>query len=181
MKYLIVGLGNVGEKYALTRHNVAWLIFDQMLESAHWEYDKYADAQVYREGDCIYAKPQTMMNVSGHSAQALALKYEILPERIIVLHDDLDILVGTFKIAFNRGDAGNNGIKSIHALLGTRSIIRLRIGILQEYEGRLIKPPVLGVFNESERNLLPSLAQDIKAAIRLIVQYGHEKAMNEYN
>ena len=181
MKYLIIALGNTGDRYARTRHNIGWIVCDELLPDAHWVYDKYADADIFIDGDCIYAKPQTMMNRSGYSTEILAKKHEILSQNIIVLHDDLDIPIGSFKIAIGRGDAGNNGVKSIHASLGTRNITRIRIGIMQSHNGKPIKPPVLGEFNKDERALIPVLSDNIKKALRLIVEGRHEEAMNAFH
>lgn len=182
MKYLIVGLGNIGDTYTHTRHNIPWLIFDEYIDAGEWSYDRYADADIATIGDIFYVKPHTLMNLSGKSVRVLRDRYEIPHDHIIIIHDDLDILFGQFKIVYNRGDAGHNGIKSVRSELGGLDIVRIRIGIAKKGpDDRIIKPAVLGKHTQDELSEIPKLAQKIQKALQEIITNGHESAMNAHN
>lgn len=186
MKY-IIGLGNPGEKYRYTRHNIAWIIFDTLHGGVNWKYDKYMNAQLY--GDILgldigmYIKPQTFMNRSGEIASHIKKQKDFLPEDIVIIYDDLDLVFGTIRISYNRGDGGHNGIKSLTQHLGTKKTIRIRVGIaLVTKEGKQIKPNVLSHFSDKERK---KIQEDLSPRIREILlslqNKGLEKTMNEYN
>lgn len=139
---LIAGLGNPGKKYEHTRHNVGFLMVDYLYKtlnaesriSKKWKKSKKHNAEiaecVINDEKTILVKPLTFMNDSGRSLQSLAADYEIPHHDIMVIHDDIDIAFGKFKVKSGSGDAGHNGVKSIVAHLGTRSFIRVRIGIM---------------------------------------------------
>ena len=183
--YLIAGLGNYGEKYTTTRHNAAWLVLDEMLShDVAWGYSKYANADYLHDvvGDTPvqYIKPHTMMNLSGRAVQYAAEKHEISPDNIIIIHDDIDIPVGELKISFNRGSGNHNGIESINAALGTREYIRIRVGIGSRGPVPL-RSYVLMNLPDEDLNKIKKLAPKLNEAIRLIIEEGLEKAMNEMN
>lgn len=126
--FIVLGLGNPGTKYNKTRHNVGK---EAVLASvgAHFEEKTKLHAEVLKTEGGIFAVPTTYMNESGVAAAALVNFYKIKPEELLVVHDDLDIPVGSFKLQFDRGPAGHNGIKSLIEHLGTKKFWRLRIGI----------------------------------------------------
>jgi len=130
---LIVGLGNPGKEYEYTRHNAGFWFMAQVLEWFNTEavLDKKFSGLVARTGTnpLFLLMPQTYMNKSGVSVSALARFYKIEPEEILVVHDELDLPVGTARFKFGGGNGGHNGLKDIDAHLGTRDYWRLRIGI----------------------------------------------------
>jgi len=140
---LIIGLGNPDKEYNNTRHNVGfmaidfvWSMWQKEYDFSAWSANKKLSAEI-SEGKIgkekiILAKPLTYMNNSGIAVGALAKYYKIKPENIIVIHDDLDIRQGEYKVQRNRSSAGHNGIKSIIEHLGTQDFHRIRIGIGRE-------------------------------------------------
>lgn len=182
MNYLVIALGNPGKEYQKTRHNAGWLVIDAAYPDLFWEHDKYAVADVAKHDQIIFVKPTTFMNLSGESAGYLAKKAEIPPEHCIVIYDDIDLPLGKFKISYDRGSGGHNGIKSLQDHLGTTEFIRIRIGISRIIEGgELIKPNVLGKFEAEELDILESVAKQVKLAVHTIIQDGKEFAMTEFN
>lgn len=131
---LIAGLGNPGPEYETSRHNAGFWLADHFADDLHATFtlDKPFFAWVARtrhaDRNLILAKPVTFMNRSGQSVGALARFYKILPEEILVLHDELDLLPGAVKLKFSGGHAGHNGLRDIQAALGTPKFWRLRIG-----------------------------------------------------
>ena len=184
MKYLLVALGNPGEKYTTTRHNVGWIVTDLMFPEASWDKNSYANALVANTSSLPLelVKPLTFMNDSGISVDYFIKKEAVLPEQIVVIYDDIDLALGKIKISFDRGSGGHNGIKSIEAHVGSREFIRIRVGISKLLEsGELVKPNVLGNFEPTEHEVLASLAPKIKESIRVIIEKGKEAAMTEFN
>lgn len=180
--WLIVGLGNPGTEYIHTRHNAGWIIIDQAYTDLVWEKDAYARALVAQHHHDLFVKPETFMNLSGETVQYFVDKKDYLPERIVVIYDDIDLALGKFKISFDRGSGGHNGIKSIESHLGSREFIRIRIGISKILEdGTLVKPNVLGKFEPAELETLAQVAQRVKLALYTIATEGREKAMTEFN
>lgn len=139
---LIIGLGNPGKKYETTPHNAGFLAIETLLkklapgETLQDNSKLHAKiASIHHNGEkIILAQPTTFMNESGKSVRAIMDFYKIPVENIIVLHDEADIPLGTFKEAFDRGAAGHNGIRSIIQHLGTKEFKRLRIGVADETE-----------------------------------------------
>lgn len=131
---LIVGLGNPGPDYEGTRHNVGFWFVEELArrESAFFREEKKFNAEVARirlaDQDVWLAKPQTYMNRSGSAVVAIALYYKILPEEILVVHDELDLMPGCMKIKKGGGNAGHNGLKDVSEKLSTADFWRLRIG-----------------------------------------------------
>ncbi len=182
MKHLILPLGNPGSDYEHTRHNAGWIVIDMAYPGLSWGRDSYANAGTAMDGDLLFAKPATFMNLSGETAGYFMTKKEILPENMIVLYDDLDLAIGKMKISFDRGSGGHNGIKSLESHLGSREFVRIRIGISKVFEdGSLAKANVLGKFEPSEMETLKELAPKVRKAIETIVKEGKEKAMTEFN
>lgn len=140
---LIVGLGNPGAKYKDTRHNVGWQMIDHLHKA--WSFVAFSHEKKFKSEiakgtvdgtSIILVKPQTFMNASGESVQALANYFDIPPERIWILHDELDLPFGSYKFQKERGAAGHNGITSIIESLGTNTFHRVRIGISPSAEKR---------------------------------------------
>ncbi len=184
--YLLVGLGNPGLKYEQTRHNVGWIVLDNLFPDSDWKENKYAKCTETHEeiGDTVIhaIKPQTFMNESGISLEYFVQKEGIDPQNTIVVYDDIDLLLGKIKISFDRGSGGHNGIKSIEEHLGSREFIRIRIGISRLLEnGELIKPNVLGHFESSELEILKKVSKTVESILKTIFVEGKEKAMTNFN
>lgn len=134
---LIIGLGNPGEKYMLTRHNAGFLFVDYLYDQAEivkpWKFDKYANAELAEvtvgNNQITLVKPQTFMNRSGESVTKLAIRYSISPSDTFVAHDDLDIKLGDHKISLGKGPKLHNGVSSIESLWKTKEFWRIRIGV----------------------------------------------------
>lgn len=193
--HLIIGLGNPGEKYKNSRHNVGFIALDEMFVSG-WHADKYGNADILNNGEAVYVKPKTFMNNSGSSAKFFANKLKISPENIIVIHDDVDMPFGAIKIVFDSGAGGHNGIKSIADQLSTQKFTRIKIGIAPtDTNGKAIKPKsgffesassavakyVLKDFSKGDLEKLKSLSPKIKEILDTLIQSGREKAMNKFN
>jgi PTH1 family peptidyl-tRNA hydrolase len=188
--YLVVALGNPGEKYEQTRHNAGWILADLAFPNLEFGRNSYANAGVAKTSisnqEVQIVKPATFMNESGVSVEYFIKKENILPEHIVVIYDDIDLPIGKMKISFDRGSGGHNGIKSIEAHLGSREFIRIRIGISKLLNppaggGELVKPNVLGNFESSELETFKTLAPKVKLAIETIIVQGKEMAMTEFN
>lgn len=184
--YAIIALGNPGNQYAKTRHNAGWIAVDNAFSDLDWHENKYAFSEIGTAeiGNNTFqiAKPTTFMNESGKAADYFTSKEGIEAEKLIVLYDDLDLPIGKFKISFDRGNGGHNGIKSIEEHLGSREFIRIRVGISKVIEsGELVKPNVLGNFDMAELRILKETSYVIYKAIGTILTEGKEKAMTIYN
>lgn len=125
---LIVGLGNIGYKYAHTYHNIGFNFLDFLTNEANFIYKKQFLGSIYRQLDIIYFKPHTYMNNSGKAVLAIKQYYNIQDKDIIVIHDDSDIVLGEYKVNINRGSGGHHGVDSIFQHIST-SVTRVRIGI----------------------------------------------------
>jgi peptidyl-tRNA hydrolase, PTH1 family len=185
MKFLIVGLGNIGVEYAHTRHNIGFDIADELvrLHKGIFENERYADyAHLSVKGKQLHViKPTTYMNLSGKAVRYWMDKLSVPIENVIVLVDDLAIDFGKIRIRKNGSDAGHNGLKSIQELLQTQNYPRLRFGIGSNFsKGRQVEY-VLGRWNTEEENKLPELISHSVLAIEKIAQSGIDRAMNEYN
>lgn len=128
---LIVGLGNPGEKYINNRHNVGFMFIDYLAKSQNiqFEYDKYLRSEIARTDDLILLKPQTFMNLSGVAVKNVIKKWKLKNENLTIVHDDLDIPLGKFKIQHSTGPKVHNGLSSIELHLKTNEFIRIRIGV----------------------------------------------------
>lgn len=171
---LIIGLGNPGKKFILTRHNVGFMILDKLrekLKAGEWKPKGKFKALISPvKKDLLLAKPQTFMNASGLAVAKLRQFYKLKPKDIWVIHDDLDIALGKFKIQFAKGPKFHKGLKSIEDHLKSQSFWRLRIGI----EGRIVekeKPGedyVLENFNPQQKKIIDKVIE--KAIEKLLIK-----------
>jgi PTH1 family peptidyl-tRNA hydrolase len=158
---LIVGLGNPGEKYQLNRHNIGFLIVDKYTSNlGKFEFNKKFDAEILKVGEVIFAKPRTFMNLSGKSVSEICSFYQIAPEEILIIQDELDIEFGKIKLSFDSSDAGHNGIKSISDSLGTKKYYRLRFGIGKPTDYTPIEDFVLQDFTTLELSTIKNFNLD---------------------
>lgn len=194
--WYIVGLGNPGEKYTNTRHNVGFAALDVFRDQSGLGTPvvsqrcggEITEGMVDGE-EVTLLYPTTFMNHSGSAVKKLVPKEAT--EKLIVICDDVDIPVGAFKVSFGRGDGGHNGISSIIKELGTKDFIRIRVGIAQKsfWSGGAKRPApgaamskhVLGTFTTKETKLISEVLEKVAEAIRLIQQRGVAEAMNKYN
>lgn len=179
----VIGLGNLGEKYQYTRHNVAWMIIDT-LESQGWEYHKYMHADVCDTGMLLYIKPRTFMNHSGDVLNYLKQHTDFSLDKLVVIHDDVDLPFGDIRVSYNRGDGGHKGLKSINQNIQSHSYLRIRIGVSfkNTETGELVKPNVLGNFGEQERTtIIHDISPRVADILAMLPTKGKEAVMNYYN
>ena len=124
---LIVGLGNPGEKYQNSRHNLCFMVLDAITDS--WEENKKLKSFVSKKDDLIFAKPQTYMNNSGLAVKLMSSAFSLQSSDIIIIHDDLDLPLGKIKVRLGGAAAGHHGVESIIEALGTDQFTRVRLGI----------------------------------------------------
>ncbi|OGH84955.1 MAG: aminoacyl-tRNA hydrolase [Candidatus Magasanikbacteria bacterium RIFOXYC12_FULL_33_11] len=178
---LIVGLGNPGKKYDKTRHNVGFMIVEELHKQLlsfginDWELSKKFNAYIsgcsINGEKIILAKPTTYMNRSGEAVQNIGHYYKMHQKDIVVVHDDKDIMLGEIKIQENRGPAGHNGIKSIIEYIGTQDFLRVRVGIASENKKKMSDIPkfVLDKFGILEKKKLhASISEAIEKIMGII-------------
>jgi len=177
---IIIGLGNPGEQYKNTRHNVGFMAIDAFAEKNNFpefKLQKKSNALVSENNDIILAKPQTFMNDSGKAVKELIKNKE---SNLIIIHDDIDLPVGKIKIVKERGSAGHKGVESIIKNIGNDGLIRFRVGIAGDKNVDAMKI-VLKNFSGKEQEIITQTIQKITDALDLFVKEGLDKAMNEYN
>ena len=185
---LIVGLGNPGEDYAWSRHNLGFMLIDKLAQDAGIAVGRRECSSLVGRGEIEavktkLAKPQTYMNLSGHAVSCLLakVKSESPLEHLIVISDDLALPLGKIRIRERGSAGGHNGLKSIIAALGTSEFVRLRIGIQPEHPISDSKRFVLDTFSKSERPIVIETIDRSAVAIRTIIREGALKAMAEFN
>lgn len=165
---LIVGLGNPGDKYQNTRHNVGFMVVNALAEKygGKWKTDKKFEAElceVEREGEKIWLlKPQTFMNISGKSVSAILNYYDIDLADLCIIYDDKDMEFGKIRFRQEGGSGGHNGIKSITEHLGTEEFPRLKIGVANELTEKMDTADfVLTRFSKEEQEELPQIIEEV--------------------
>ena len=153
--YLIVGLGNIGEKYQLTRHNVGFMVIDEITKNLSTSNIQKSNfhSTLEKSGYDLYSKPTTFMNNSGMAVHAIKEYYKLGIEDIIVIHDDIDLPFGTVKFKIGGGHGGHNGLKSIDSHIG-KEYIRVRIGVGKPKDKADVANYVLDNFSKEEINRL---------------------------
>ena len=194
--FIIVGLGNPGEEYTDTRHNTGRMVLDQVRKAhdfSEWTEDKKNKALVSErkigKEKMMLLLPETFMNKSGVSLKNL-ITSEKKAEHLVVVHDDLDLAIGKFKISFNRGSGGHKGVESITRAIKTEKYIRIRVGISPPNAKGVVKKPkgeeavsdfILGKFKKPELDALKKVCKHISEAVSVLVLEGKEMAMGKYN
>lgn len=185
MKHLIVGLGNIGQEYQGTRHNIGFRILDALAEASNISFstDRYGDIGYGRvkNKQIVLLKPSTYMNLSGHAVRYWKNKENIAIEDILVLVDDIALPFGTIRMKGRGSDAGHNGLKNIAEMLGTDTYPRLRFGIGNDFPRGCQIDYVLGQFTLDERQRLPVRVDAAVEAIRTFVLAGIQTAMCDFN
>jgi len=184
---LIVGLGNPGIEYQFTPHNVGFLAIDRIAGQCGVSVDNRhckaltARARIGNE-EVLLAKPETYMNLSGMSVQELVRKYELDPQKdLIVIYDELDLPLGTIRIRERGSSAGHNGMQSIIDALGTQEVLRLRLGIAPDHPVKDGSRYVLAQFRKSQLLALDELLEKAAEAVSVVLNEGRSTAMNRFN
>jgi peptidyl-tRNA hydrolase, PTH1 family len=184
--YLLAGLGNPGAKYEATRHNIGFLALDYLAARHGCQFSEsrwqalVSKAVLWGE-PVLLAKPQTFMNASGRAVAGIASFFKIPAERIIVVHDELDLPLGRAKIVIARGAGGHNGIRSIITELGTTGFCRIRAGIGRPEDPLSVTHYVLSEFGPEEKIIVDREFDLVNEAVRLIIQSGVAAAMTHIN
>lgn len=184
-KYLIVGLGNIGEEYAETRHNIGFKVLDALAKKEEFSFEtaKLGDIGTFKvKGRSVLClKPSTYMNRSGKSVKYWLEKENIPLENLLVITDDIHLAFGTLRLKAKGSDGGHNGLKDIQELLGTTQYNRLRFGVGSDFgQGRQIDY-VLGVWNTEEDQQLAPRFERTNALVHSFVLSGVNRTMNEFN
>ena len=185
MKYLIVGLGNIGEEYRNTRHNIGFMVLDALAKASNivFKYGRYgATSTLSIKGrQILLLKPSTYMNLSGNAVRYWMQQEKIPLENVLIIVDDLALPFGSLRLKGKGSDAGHNGLKHIAATLGTQNYARLRFGIGNDFpKGRQIDY-VLGKFGEEDMKLMPERLETAGEIIKSFCLAGLNITMNQYN
>lgn len=184
--FIIVGLGNPGEEYKLTRHNVGFCVIDALKKEYGIVIEKMKFKSIVSEitvdnKKIIFAKPQTYMNSSGESVLEICRWYKINLNKLIVIYDDIDIELGKLRIRPSGSAGSHNGLKSVISLLNTEEFPRVRVGIGKPPKNWDLVNYVLGRFTECEQDILEKAIQNAKQSIKCILENGLDTAMNMFN
>lgn len=185
---LVVGLGNPGDRYAATRHNIGHMVVNELADrnSQRWKTHKAGAAVAeFRLGiggpKVVLAKPATYMNLSGKPVAALLKFFSIGPENLIVIHDELDIDFDTIRVKRGGGEGGHNGLKSTSAALGTKDYLRVRAGIGRP-PGRMSPADyVLRPFSTTEQKTLPMHIDRAADAVESLIEEGLTSTQNRFH
>jgi len=183
---LIVGLGNPGDKYVGTRHNIGFVVVRKLAESCGIQLKKKGHQGIYGVGrvagqEATLLLPQTFMNLSGASVGSVYKSLKLSPEQLIVVHDDIDQPFGSLKIRVGGGHGGHNGIRHICQVLGLADFVRIKVGVGRPHPGGDVAQYVLGGFAAAEQKVLDSIVDDSARAVETVVERGPLLAMNEFN
>lgn len=185
MKYLIVGLGNIGTEYQNTRHNIGFTVLDAFAKAsnAFFEDHRYgATCEVRLKGHTlILLKPSTYMNLSGIAVRYWMNKEKIALENLLVVVDDLALPFGSLRLKPKGSDAGHNGLRNIQELLGTNQYNRLRFGIGNDFPKGAQVDYVLGHWTETEQQTLPARVDVAVEIVKSFCLAGVQNTMNQYN
>lgn len=184
--YLIAGLGNPGKAYQSTRHNLGFLTLKTLANRHRILVEKKKFESLYGLGEVLNKKvllltPQTYMNRSGLAVAQFLRYYQLTPEQLVVIHDDLDLSWTRLRVVPKGGAAGHKGILSIIDQLKTQEFIRLRLGIGRPAEEQPTESYVLESFSSAEKKDLPALLEQACDALEIILDQGVTAAMNRFN
>ncbi|KKT28582.1 hypothetical protein A3G55_00830 [Candidatus Giovannonibacteria bacterium RIFCSPLOWO2_12_FULL_44_25] len=189
---LILGLGNPGKEYENTRHNAGRMAAEYFAKSREfsakggpafgWEHDKKSNALISKNSRVIVALPETFMNKSGSAAvKLIKLKKEL--KDLVVIHDDIDLPLGRFKISYGKSSGGHKGAESVMRALKTKNFVRIRIGVSPKR-----KPPqkevikfIVGKFKPSELEIFKKVERKIANALEIMITDSVDRAMSEFN
>jgi PTH1 family peptidyl-tRNA hydrolase len=182
---VIAGLGNPGEKYAYTRHNIGFMVISELAErfkiNSSYKFDGLIGDFFFGGEKIIIFQPMKYMNKSGQPINKVLDYFGIEPEELLVIHDDLDLELGKMRFKQNGGSGGHNGIKSIINNLGTDDFKRLKIGIDRPPENIPVPDFVLTTFRGEEKEISERAVKEAASAVELMLKENIMKAMNKYN
>ncbi|WP_114751493.1 aminoacyl-tRNA hydrolase [Pleomorphovibrio marinus] len=185
MKYLVIGLGNIGPEYELTRHNAGFLTLDRLAdrESLQWESGRLAFHSLYKfKGRQIHlVKPTTYMNLSGKAVNFWMQDLKVDRENMLVVVDDVALPFGKLRLKGKGSSAGHNGLKSIEEALGGQLYARLKFGIGDDFPKGKQVDYVLGRWTQEEISELPAIMDNAIEVIKAFCTIGIEKTMNSFN
>lgn len=185
MKYLIVGLGNIGTDYDNTRHNIGFDVIDALVKEFDVEMKLEGNAQVgtmkFKGRTLVLIKPTTYMNLSGKAVRYHAQKHKIPNDKILVILDDLNINFERIRLRGKGSDGGHNGLKHIDQMMGGNNYPRLRLGIGSNFgKGRQVDF-VIGKWTSKELEILPSIIDHSVATVKAFVSIGIQHTMSQFN
>lgn len=185
MKYLIVGLGNIGPQYENTRHNIGFKVLDRLAELSNtpFQADRYADrAAIKHKGRTyILVKPTTFMNLSGKAVRYWLQSEKIPVENMLVIVDDLALPFGSLRMRTKGSDGGHNGLKDIQEKLGHSKYSRIRFGVGSEFNSGQQVNYVLGEWSAEEKEKLPERLKQVGEMVFSFGTIGPERTMNFFN
>lgn len=185
-RYLVVGLGNPGPRYAATRHNAGFFVVDLLAERMGGKFKLHKSRCDVLEGrlagaSAVLAKPRSYMNESGGPVVAVARFYKVPIDRIVVVHDDLDLPFGSLRLKLGGGDGGHNGLRSVSSALGSKDYLRVRFGIGRPPGRQDPADFVLREFGAAERRDLAFHVDRAADATEALLANGLDAAQNTYN
>jgi peptidyl-tRNA hydrolase len=185
MKYLVVGLGNMGREYENTRHNIGFMILDALAGASNVVFapQRYGDLATTRlkNKSLLLLKPSTFMNLSGNAVRYWMQKEKIPLENLLIIVDDIALPFGTLRLKMKGGDAGHNGLSHIQTVLNTNQYNRLRFGIGSDYPPGWQVDYVLSPFADEEQQLLPDRIKIAEDIIKSFCLAGPQLTMTNYN
>ena len=184
--FIVVGLGNPGDEYKLTRHNIGFCVIDALkrdygITTEKMKFDALVSDVVVNNKKIIFVKPQTYMNSSGESVFKVCQWYKISLDRLIIVYDDIDVNLGRLRIRPSGSAGSHNGLKSIISLLNSQDFPRVRVGIGKPPENWNLVNYVLGNFSQDEQNIVEKIIDSAKQSVKYIIEFGVDAAMNVFN
>jgi PTH1 family peptidyl-tRNA hydrolase len=185
-EFLVVGLGNPGEEYQLTPHNLGFLVVDRLAETNSIRVSRKENTSLVGLGtvaakSVALAKPQTYMNLNGPAVRSLLERYDLKPDRLVVVYDELALPWGELRIRKNGSSAGHNGIKTLLSSLGTDEFVRVRMGIHPGPNRGDAAKFVLAPFRRAQMKEVEEAVIRSAEAVEFIIAEGADKAMAKYN
>lgn len=182
---IIVGLGNPGIRYRMTRHNIGFQVLDRLAEINHISFRIKRFKSLYGTGwidsqKIALAKPVTFMNRSGEAVKMAADFFHLGMEDLVVVHDDLDLPFGKLRFKQRGGDGGQQGVRSIVESMGGNNFLRLKVGIGRPPRGMDPTEYVLGTFDKTEQSQLEEILSQAAESLNVVLLEGLEKAMNQF-
>ena len=186
MPQLVIGLGNPGGEYARTRHNVGWMVLDELERRGRFGRSHKQGLARVREGtldgvEVVTARPTTYMNASGRAGNQLTDHYSVSPHDVIVVHDEADFPLGKMQIKVSGRSAGHRGVQSLMDSWRTQDFVRVRIGVGRPEGSSDLVDHVLETFDREERERLPAIIGRAADAVIAIMREGAETAMTQFN
>ncbi|MGH7915201.1 MAG: aminoacyl-tRNA hydrolase [Candidatus Binataceae bacterium] len=186
MRWVVAGLGNPGDQYHRSGHNIGFMVVDRLAGRCGAKVDRRKFKGIFGEArigadTVILVKPQTYYNLSGECVAAILGYYKIPAERLIVVHDEIDLEPRQLRLKRGGGDAGNRGVRSIAATLGTPEFVRMRVGIGRPKPGLEAKDHVLHAMGRAELEAFEASIARAAEAVESVITSGLERAMNLHN